>query len=434
MSCTRVSRDVFCLCLAAFVALSPLARAQGQLYDYATGVRATRMWVPPGLATVKGVLIYGNGAGGDDRAAATVPWLQQFAQLHDFALIGTSMWGNLAGNEILTWDVHLAALATQSAHTELVNAPWAPIGFSNGGQMSYGFNALRPEKTIAFITNKGCCYNNLAPSAAALKTPGILIAGELDTALRRDNISNLYSSNRRRGALWSWVEQEGMAHEGLSFELMMPFMEEAIRLRYPAGAAPTATSGVTLLPVNEADGWLTDQSTWKSGLTKIADYNDYPGNKPAAGWLLNDKVAAVYRAFSTYGHAATLEFAHTVADPNPWPFGAYFSYQTPTAVELKLDVAALAGWTKIELLNYAASVLTITPSSSLTSELTLQAPVPRPGVYAFSALVTLADGVTLRTSNPLVFTAVPEPHAMSLLLAAIVAGRGVRRRFAADNL
>ena len=92
------------------------------------------------------------------------PWLRQFAELHDFALIGTSFWGNLSGMEINIWDSHLQALASASEHPELVHAPWAPMGFSNGGQMSYGFNALRPEKTIAFIANKGCCYNTTSPS------------------------------------------------------------------------------------------------------------------------------------------------------------------------------------------------------------------------------------------------------------------------------
>ena len=184
----------------------PGASAQGQVFDYTTDSRGTRMWMPPGLQTVKGILIYGNGAGADERSAASAPWLRQFAQHHGFALIATSMWGNLSGGEITTWDAHLTALASASGHAELTNAPWAPVGFSNGGQMSYGFNALRPEKTIAFITNKGCCYNNLLPPEASLKTPGILIAGELDTAVRRDNIRSLFDNNRARahsGLGWS---------------------------------------------------------------------------------------------------------------------------------------------------------------------------------------------------------------------------------------
>jgi len=351
------------LCAIAFSGRISPAAAQvpgGVVFEHNTSPRGTRLWIPPDLQTVKGILIYGNGAGADFRDAVYAPWLQQFAQLHDFAVIGTSLWGNLSGNEIATWDAHLAALATASAHPELVHAPWAPMGLSNGGQMSYGFNALRPDKTIAFITNKGCCYNNRAPSMAALKTPGILIAGEFDTAVRNNSIKGLFDANRPRGALWSWVEQEGVGHAGLADEIILPFMAEAIRLRYPADQTPTATSGVTLLAVNESDGWLTDSSTWKSGLTHIAAYGAYQGDKRRAGWLLNENMAHVYRAFSTYDSPVRLDFDE--ASPVPFELGVRVAYQTPTTLSLNLDVSAVPDWTKIELLNYATPVLTLLPT------------------------------------------------------------------------
>jgi hypothetical protein len=409
----------FRITACSFMLLSFLliSAASAQTYDYATGIRGTRLWMPPGLQTVKGILIYGNGAGADERSAATAPWLQQFAQMHNFALIATSMWGNLSGGEIATWDAHLAALGSESGHPELINAPWAPIGFSNGGQMSYGFNALRPEKTIAFITNKGCCYNNLLPPEASLKTPGILIAGELDTAVRRDNIRNLFNNNRARGALWSWVEQEGVGHAGLAHELMLPFMDEAIRLRYPANQAPTATTGVTLLDVVPTDGWLVDQSTWHSGLTKIASHDQYAGNKALAGWLVDQNVAYMYRAFSTYDHEAALSFASPQVPGLPEVgFGT-----NPTNLQLRLNLAGLPGWTKVELFNGAQSLLEVLPSGPPQSLLTLSAPIFGAGVYGLSALVTKADGQTLSTSNLLVFTAIPEPTTIgSLLTCAFV--------------
>jgi len=405
--------------------------AQGQLFDYATGTRGTRMWLPPGVTTVKGIVIYGNGAGADMRIAAEAPWLQQFAELHDFALIGTSLWGNLSGTEINIWDAHLQALASASGHPELVHAPWAPMGFSNGGQMSYGFNVLRPEKTIAFITSKGCCYNNRMPSTASLRTPGILIAGELDTATRRDSIRGLFNTNRPRGALWSWVEQEGMAHEGFADELVLPFMAEAIRLRYPEDQAPTATSGVVLRTLNEADGWLVDQSTWKSGLTRIASYDGYTGNKLTAGWLLNENIAYLYRAFSTYDRPVDLEFT----DPWTWeeagytPPGLSLTEHTPTTLQLSLDVSAIPLWMKIEVFNYAEPVLTLTPSPSLTTELELSLPISGRGVFSFSALVTGANGQSLRTTNLLTYVAVPEPTAATaLIVAMMLAALGRRSR------
>jgi dienelactone hydrolase len=204
-------------------------------------------------------------------------------------VIGTGFWSNFSNpSELSIWNNHLAALATASGHSELIHAPLAPIGLSNGGQMSYGFNTLQPEKVIAFIANKGCCYNNRLPSEAALQTPGLLIAGELDTQVRRDSIRGLFDDNRPRGALWAWVEEENTGHARTDDEIVLPFMAEAIRLRYPSGSLPSATAGVSLLGLNEEDGWLADQSTWMSGLTQIAAYDDYVGDESTAGWLLND--------------------------------------------------------------------------------------------------------------------------------------------------
>jgi dienelactone hydrolase len=395
---------------------------QGEYFDHTTGIRGTRMWLPSGVTTVKGIVIYGNGAGADMRRAAEAPWLQQFADLHDFALIGTSLWGNLSGAEIDVWDDHLEALAAASDHPELVHAPWAPMGFSNGGQMSYGFNALRPEKTIAFITNKGCCYNNRTPPAASLKTPGILIAGELDSATRRDSIRGLFETNRSRGALWSWVEQEGLAHEGFADEMVLPFMAEAIRLRYPTDQVPTAIQGVTLRPVNEVDGWLVDQSTWNSGLTQIASYDNYTGNKQTAGWLLNENVAHLYRAFSTYDRPVNLEFS----DPWTWEEVGYtppalsLTEHTPATLQLTLDVSAMPSWTKIELFNYAEPVLTLTSSPSLPTELEFDLPIFGRGIFSYSALVTAADRQTVRTTNLLTYLAVPEPTTAATFIVVVM--------------
>jgi hypothetical protein len=410
---TRSLRITTCSFMLLFLLIS---NVRAEFYSYTTDIRGTLLWVPPELQTIKGIVVWGNGAGADERQAAWAPWLQNFALSHNFALIGTSMWGNLTGSEINTWDTHINALATQSGHPELRNAPLAPIGFSNGGQMSYGFNALRPEKTIAFITNKGCCYNNTLPPEASLKTPGILIAGELDTAVRRDNIRNMFLNNRARGALWSWVEQEGVAHAGLAQELMIPFMDEAIRLRYPANQAPTAATGVTLLDAPPTSGWLVDQSTWHSGLTQIAPYDQYPGNKQTAGWLLNQNVAYMYRAFSTYDRDAILRFAAPQVPQLPEiGYGT-----TPTSVQLQLDLASLPGWKKVELFNGAQSLLQVLPSGSPQNLLTLNAPISGLGAYGLSALITKADGQSLTTSNLLVFTAIPEATSIQLALAAIL--------------
>ncbi|HJQ78836.1 MAG TPA: hypothetical protein VJ828_02720, partial [Lacipirellulaceae bacterium] len=133
------------------------AIAQPAYFNHNESGRLTRLWIPADVETVRGILIIGNGAGGDSTGAAANPIYQRFGDLHNFAVLGTGFWGNFSSStELSIWDNHLTALATTSGHPEMIHAPYAPIGFSNGGQMSYGFNALRPEKVIAFITNKGC--------------------------------------------------------------------------------------------------------------------------------------------------------------------------------------------------------------------------------------------------------------------------------------
>jgi hypothetical protein len=412
---TSIRRQIVRLLLLCVLYPSPFVH--GQTFDYTTGKLGTRLWVPPDVSTIKGIVIYGNGADSDFRTVTDSAFLQEFGELYGFGVIGTSMWSNLSTSaEVNSWSTHLQGLATASGHPELVNAPWVTLGFSNGGSMAYALNSLWPEKTIAFATNKGCCYNNRAPSVAAIKTPGLLISGELDTVERHNSIKGLFDTNRPRGAEWSWAEQQGAAHEDGVEEYILPFLAEAIRVRYPAGQSPTAAHGVSLLPVNESDGWLADQSTWKSGLTKVFPYDAYAGNKLQAGWLLNQNVAALYRAFSTY-------------DPVPLHFELGFDYpyhellvQSPLDLPLTLDATGMAGWTKIEILNYGSTVLTLTPDQFTGNLLTFPVPIPQGGMYAFSALVTHADGVTQSSTNLLSVTAigsVPEPATSTCVMIGI---------------
>ncbi|MCC5025414.1 MAG: hypothetical protein J6386_22705 [Candidatus Synoicihabitans palmerolidicus] len=165
------------------------------------------------------------------------------------------------------WESALASLAVASGHPELVDAPWLPTGMSNGGQMSYGLNALRPERVIGFSANKGGFYNSDRPSLLALATPVILRAGggETDTQLRRENIRSLFDLHRPRGARWAWVEEENSPHEiGDSMELILPFLAEVATTRYPAESS-SLDGSPALLPLAESTGWLAATESFRNG-------------------------------------------------------------------------------------------------------------------------------------------------------------------------
>lgn len=153
-----------CVLLAA-----PLPAA---VYDLSPdSTRKLRLNVPDGTGVVRGIVIVGNGAGGDVRSQATRAEFVTFAQSIGFAVLATGFWSNFSYSndyEINLLEAARATFAAQSGKPELVNAPWLPLGHSNGGQMSYGLNTKRPAKVIAFITSKGCCYNDFTPPLVAV--------------------------------------------------------------------------------------------------------------------------------------------------------------------------------------------------------------------------------------------------------------------------
>ncbi len=373
------------------------------------GTRYLRLNIPDTLAVVRGILIYGNGASGDSTAMATDAELVAFAESYGFAVLGTGYWYNFSYEgdvELLLFEAMLQDFANQSGHAELVNAPWLPMGFSNGGQMSYGFNAVRPEKVIGFITTKGAYYNNPVPPTAALLTPGILTAGEVDTDVRRTNIKALFDNNRPRGALWAWIEEQGMAHqEGNSRQLLLPFLAECVRLRYPADQSPV-DGPVTLKNLHEFDGWLVDQNSWRADPPRIYAYDDAPGDKRSYGWVLNEKIARYYQAFASYAKAT--ESVSSSGGVVAAPATVFYSFPKPSA---RSPVPA------VDFYLNGGKAATLTPPYA--NPLAVSAAVSTGGFYVGSAMITYSDGSQRVTPLRRVFVkGPPAPSAFESWAAA----------------
>jgi sugar lactone lactonase YvrE len=376
-------------CAALVSAILP---ARATVYDFSlgdAGSRTLRLNVPDSVTLVRGIVVYCNWSNGDVRAMATDPELVAFAQSMGFAVLATSHWTNFeygyTPSEYSGWVYGLQQLAALSGHPEIVRAPWIPFGVSNGGQMSYGLNVWAPEKVIAMALNKAAIINDPLPASAALHTPGVLVAGELD-ATYGAGVHLVFVNNRPRGALWAWAEEQGIAHDTAdSYELILPFMAEMYAARYPADASPQ-TDAVNLTPVNEADGWLTDPDSYKTGLAVIAPYSTYAKDKSVAGWLPNRRLAYIFRAFASYNKATPTATVSTGTGPVDW--GTTITYTIGQPV---------ASWTSIDFFEGDMQLKRVTFASgdSLSASLT----PARAGYSVFHALVTLADG-TQRTTMP----------------------------------
>ena len=352
-----------------FIGLSGLARAQGTYYDgpttlvdmrpygfsYSAYAHDTRLWIPDDVTVIRGVIILGNGANGDQRGRTEETDWQALARAHGFALMGTR--GYVCYKSIALVDEEVRILlndfvlyATASGHPEVAHLPFVLAGWSGGGQMANGINTRIPERVIAFIANKGSNY--LAPSSAAsLKTPSILVAGQLDGQANRDGITNLFRSNRPSGALWADAFEQNTGHaEGNVDGVFFTFFDHAIRARYPAGVTPLS-GPVTLLDLSETNGWLATEPTDVSGLSgSVYPYAAYSGDKTTACWMMDEDVANLYRGFATYNPAVTVT-----------PVGGpLFSASQMIEFSVLVDSAAFPDWTSADVYDGAVMLGTVT--------------------------------------------------------------------------
>lgn len=385
---TRIRHRLLAICCVLFASAVADAAIYDCTFDDKMG-RALRLNVPDDLTVVRGILIWGNGAGGDNRQQAQDPELVAFARSLGFCVLATGHWANFSDPQAVEFRAFVAGidhLGRQCGHPELINAPWLPIGHSNGGQMSYGLNALRPDRVIAMVVSKGGYYCTPRPVAAALRTPGLLIAGEVDLSERRQAIHELFTVNRPRGALWAWVEEEGTDHaERNSNQLIRPFIAECVSLRLPPDADPRK-GPVKLRDIPEESGWLVSEDTYKTGFADISSYADYRGNRRSAGWLPSQRVAMIFRAFASY-HKATAETGIDGAVGPTVDRGAMVGYH----------VGRPSGaWSSVELFEGATSLGKFTPADA---QLAVKRAADASGYLAFHGIVTFADG-TRRTTLP----------------------------------
>ncbi len=419
-------RVYFTLGLVGLMAwFSAAEHSSAAIYNHNEDGRKTRLYIPDHLTNVRGLLVLGNWGSADATRLVNRPHYQEFARQHGFGFLLTGHFTAMYNQEQYdAWLSHVDALALKSGHPEIVHAPLAPIGFSNGGSMSYNFNIFAPEKTIGFVINKSMGIANDLPGDASLKTPGLFITGELDSEFTSQYAEQVFLNNRARNAPWAWIEIQNKGHQSGELELILPFMSELIRRRYPKDQHPTATSGVTLRDVNEEDGWLVDQNTWRSGLTDVYAYGDAPVDPTQLGWLPSQGLANAYRAVSTYDKLAVLSSPGLNVIEEDGPIELEFQVELPGAE-----------WHFLEVFDGARRVYFEEQKDIIVFEpeaVAIPAGVPiRPfaleldgGFHTLTALVTMDDG-TVHTSNLSTWLIAPEPASgvMLLCLSALLCRR-----------
>ncbi len=384
----------------------------GEYYDFrdSAGVKMVKLWIPPGVKPIRGMFISGHGGGGgDSRNFARDENIRAFAMRLGFAVAGMH---NFPGRKVYdegapVFFEALEEFAGMGHHPELANLPFVMYGSSNGGSSTYGFINFAAKRAICFVANVSAGYVPEIPVDEALEVPGIFIMGKFDALIGQkgiDRTQEMISSVRQKGARWSWANELKGHEDGFSFDTYMKLVEQAVAMRYPEKGDPSK-GPVELITIKEQAGWLVDQDSWESGITKIDTYENYTGNKSLAGWVLNEDMAYVYRSLATHHNPLKLsvkEFDRTY-NPNTDP-GTMFSLGGPVTnpgdvITISCDVGDFEDWEKIEFFNGAQKMGEVVRGSDPEIRVKIRASEK---VYCLTALATGNSGEQ-RTCDPMHF-------------------------------
>jgi hypothetical protein len=353
--------------------------------------------IPEGLKTVRGLVVECNYAGGDSRKDWTFcAYYREFMHLHGFGLVAST--GDIPHYRAFqAFRDCLQKVGVASKHPELVNAPYIAVGFSAGGGFASTLMTMDPDKTIA-VGIYGARYNfdpiSTPAPANVLAIPSVLITGEKeklnDPAVDgRFKVDEVFVPNRPVGGQIAWMEKQGIGHEYAENRqdlLSMPLMDLAVRTRYPKDGDVTR-GPIKLLSIDPATGWVADNSTWKSGLTKIVPAAQFKGDLGHSSWLQNEDIAFIYRAYATHNNPLTIS--------SPAPCGPGTPAMDPGSnVPITVDASKFPDWKKLELYDGAKKLGTVpvAPAQFTATNLT-------PGYHVFSVLGTDASG-DIRSSDP----------------------------------
>jgi hypothetical protein len=361
-------------------------------YDYAEmdegHEKAVRLAIPSGLQTVRGLLVNTNPAGGDTRTRYTLAYLKAFAALHGLAFVGAKGFNSHLGSVVVLQHA-LTRFAEESGHPELENVPFVAYGFSAGGGFANRLLDALPKRVIASAP-LSTVMRRMAIPPAALDVPVCMFSGEQEGL--NPLLVDAMQTHRPRGAHFAWAMVEGGGHEEIDqATLALPFLDHCFRLRVPADADPRR-GPVVLKPLPLASGWLADNATWRSALTRIAPCDDAGATSATMSWLPDEDIAWVYRAYAT--------FAPPLKLTNP-PSGATWVLNRGASLTITVDDTGLPGWRQMALYEGAQKVAGIAPGPARFPLSDL-----KPGVHPYLVMATDAQGA-LRTSRPALVVVTP---------------------------
>jgi hypothetical protein len=215
-----------------------------------------------------------------------------FAALFGFALAWGDTWfPNDSPPQLEYWQQVANELATKTGHPELGTLPVFIMADSRRSAFVHQYLQAHADQLIGFHVWSGFVPDDKTVSnPAAVAVPGLFIPAERDGAAVADTVDGLVPW-RAKGARWGVAPAWGAKHGTTAgMPLAMPYWDQVIRARVPAGATGPK---VELNELPEASGVLADTSAWST----VSPYAEYKGDKTKAAWLPNAYVGNVWAGY-----------------------------------------------------------------------------------------------------------------------------------------
>jgi|GEM_PF-1569193 len=281
-----------------------------------------RLWLPNGVANIRGLIIRQHGCGGDPKTemgltyANDLQW-QALAIKYQFAILGTKLptgdqssdvpngyqacddWAVIdRGSEVALLKA-LSKLGQKSNHPELDKLPWILWGYSGGADWAVQMLQKYPERTIAVIAMRGGGVVvegvSLFPefNSKILEVPVLFAAGGKD-AYAEETLylpKKIFSRYRKAGAPWTFAIEANAGHDAAETrQLAIPYLDAILSARLNANKTDNDTK---LRQIDKAQGWLGNLTTHE-----VASVSQFNGELQEAVWLPNAETAHKWQEYS----------------------------------------------------------------------------------------------------------------------------------------
>ena len=283
------------------------------------------LWVPPGVATLRGLIVHQHGCGeGSCKSGQTgafdLHW-QALAKKHHCALMSPSyeqpdqancqLWCDPRNGSDATFQRSLTDLGTQSGHPELATVPWALWGHSGGGHWAGGMTLLHPERVAAAWLRSGvppvaAAEGKPTPhtiTAAALEVPVMCNVGTQEGVTVKDGrfagvwpgTEAFFLALRAKGGLVGVSIDPLTSHEcGNQRYLAIPWYDACLSARLPK------TNNEPLNAMSKTNAWIAMLSVTDSVQRSTpVQQGDFDGPLERTVWLPNESIAKAWTQYMT---------------------------------------------------------------------------------------------------------------------------------------